>query len=249
MLNVWRVATPVRAATVAAALLASAVPSVARAADSDPPPPPSFYDYAIERARGLGEPANLLVLAAAGLLASAAAETEDAAATARFLDRYEPGPAFHMATAWAGPYGMAAATGGLWLAGRLSGDGTVRRATRDLAASFLVSVGAVGAIKVSVDRERPNGDRYSFPSGHTASAFASATVFQRHFGWKAGTPAFTMAALTACARVEDEKHYLSDVLFGAGIGLAAAGAFGNAHHAGDWSLAVTDGGIGIRRAF
>jgi hypothetical protein len=61
----------------------------------------------------------------------------------------------------------------------------------------------------------------SFPSGHSASAFATAGVLQRHYGWKVGVPATVVAAYVATARVHDNKHYLSDVIFGGAMGIAA----------------------------
>jgi membrane-associated phospholipid phosphatase len=52
--------------------------------------------------------------------------------------------------------------------------------------------------------------------------FASATVLQRHVGWKAGIPAYAVASYVALSRVQMQKHYLSDVAFGAALGILAA---------------------------
>jgi hypothetical protein len=80
----------------------------------------------------------------------------------------------------------------------------------------------VQAIKYTAQRERPDeSDRRSFPSGHSASAFATSSVLQRHYGWKVGVPATVAAAYVATARVHDNRHYLSDVIFGAAMGVAA----------------------------
>ena len=76
-------------------------------------------------------------------------------------------------------------------------------------------------IKFSVGRSRPDGGGFSFPSGHTTSAFASATVLQRHFGWKVGLPAYAAATYVAASRVQGKRHYLSDVAFGAALGIVA----------------------------
>jgi membrane-associated phospholipid phosphatase len=46
-------------------------------------------------------------------------------------------------------------------------------------------------------------------------------VLQRHYGWKVGVPATVVAAYVATARVHDNKHYLSDVIFGGAMGIAA----------------------------
>ena len=77
------------------------------------------------------------------------------------------------------------------------------------------------ALKHSVRRTRPNGHKLSFPSGHTSAAFASAAVLERHFGWKIGVPVYALSAYVAASRVQERKHYLSDVLFGATIGIVA----------------------------
>jgi len=76
-------------------------------------------------------------------------------------------------------------------------------------------------IKQSVRRARPDGGNFSFPSGHAAVSFASATVLQRHLGWKAGVPAYAVATYVAASRVQMRRHFLSDVAFGATLGLVA----------------------------
>jgi len=60
----------------------------------------------------------------------------------------------------------------------------------------------------------------SFPSGHTSAAFATATVFQRKWGWKAGVPAYLVATFVGVTRLEN-VHYLSDVSVGAAVGVAS----------------------------
>jgi len=60
----------------------------------------------------------------------------------------------------------------------------------------------------------------SFPSGHTSAAFATATVLQRKWGWRAGVPAYAAAAFVGATRLQ-HVHYLSDVTFGAALGIAS----------------------------
>jgi membrane-associated phospholipid phosphatase len=102
-------------------------------------------------------------------------------------------------------------------------------------------------VKVAVQRTRPDGTSYSFPSGHAASSFASATVLQQHFGWKAGIPAYAVASYVAASRIQDNRHYLSDVVFGATIGLVAGRTVTIGR--GDAKFAVTPlaapGGAGV----
>jgi membrane-associated phospholipid phosphatase len=80
------------------------------------------------------------------------------------------------------------------------------------------------AIKMSARRTRPDGTQFSFPSGHTSVTFASATVLQRNLGWKVGVPAYAAAAYVAASRIQEKRHFLSDVAFGAAVGIVAGRA-------------------------
>jgi hypothetical protein len=61
-------------------------------------------------------------------------------------------------------------------------------------------------------------------------------VLRRHYGWKVGVPATLVAAYVATARVHDNKHYLSDVIFGAAMGIAGERTV--TLHAGRYGMAV-----------
>jgi membrane-associated phospholipid phosphatase len=76
-------------------------------------------------------------------------------------------------------------------------------------------------LKQATRRNRPEGSGFSFPSGHTTISFTSATVLQRHFGWKVGVPAYAVASYVGVSRVQMKRHNLSDVAFGAALGIAA----------------------------
>jgi hypothetical protein len=131
-------------------------------------------------------------------------------------DAFEPGHTYGAFSAQA-LIGVAVYTGG-----KLAKKGRLAQTGADIIRAQLLSQAYVQALKFTVQRERPDGsNNVSFPSGHSASAFATATVLQRHYGWKAGVPATVLAAYVATARVHDNKHYLSDVVFGAAMGIAA----------------------------
>ena len=105
--------------------------------------------------------------------------------------------------------------------GRITGHPKVALIGADLVRGQFVSQAVTQAIKFSAARTRPDGTSLSFPSGHTSSAFATAAVLQRHLGWKAGVPAYGVAAYVAASRIQMKRHYLSDVAFGAAIGIMA----------------------------
>ena len=116
----------------------------------------------------------------------------------------------------------------LWLVGRYivpkNEDGS--RSTRashlglDLLRAQIVSQAMVHAFKYSVRRDRPTGECCAFPSGHATSAFASAAVFERHFGERGSWWALTAASYVAASRLVDNRHFFSDVVFGAALGEA-----------------------------
>ena len=70
---------------------------------------------------------------------------------------------------------------------------------------------------------RPDGsDFLSFPSGHTATAFTAATLLYKEYGFKpplAGIATFLPAVVTGFTRQLNNRHWLSDVLAGAIIGI------------------------------
>lgn len=94
---------------------------------------------------------------------------------------------------------------------------------RDIVRAQVLSQAMVQTVKFTVRRERPDGsNRQSFPSGHSASAFATATVLHRHYGWKLGVPAYLAGSYVALARMAWNRHHATDVVMGAGFGIASA---------------------------
>jgi membrane-associated phospholipid phosphatase len=164
---------------------------------------------------------NVGLLFSLGAAAWASKRFEDADRMARTLD----GSPFDGFIDFGDRYGdgvtLGVGTLGVILAGHAGGDETLTAFGNDLGRALLLSWGGVWALKLTINARRPNGGPYSFPSGHTATAFAAAPVIAKHWGWRAGIPAYAVAASTALARMEDRRHYLADVLFGAAIGLVA----------------------------
>ena len=85
-------------------------------------------------------------------------------------------------------------------------------------------------MKVAVNSPRPDGTSdNSFPSGHTGVAFAGAELVRMEYGLGWGIGAYTLAACVGFLRIYNNRHWLSDTLAGAGLGILCA-------HAGEWLL-------------
>lgn len=82
------------------------------------------------------------------------------------------------------------------------------------------------ALKRIVLKPRPDRcDNYSFPSGHTTSAFSGASFIQKRYGWKYGIPSYVLASFVGYSRIQAKKHDGWDVLAGAVIGVGTSFVF------------------------
>ena len=124
--------------------------------------------------------------------------------------------------------------GGITAAGLISGKKSLARSGERVLASLLVAGVTTGSIKELVGRVRPDtthdpfvfrpfSQHDAFPSGHATVAFALAGSLSEeiHNPW-ASAALYTAAAGTAWSRVNDQKHWTSDVLAGAAIGITSA---------------------------
>jgi membrane-associated phospholipid phosphatase len=120
-----------------------------------------------------------------------------------------------------------------YIFGRLVGDAKLVETGKALIEAEILRAVMTKIIKVSTDRERPNGgeDRFSssFPSGHASGSFALASVFDVMYGHKIGIPLYTLAGFVGFSRLSDNKHFLSDVLFGAVLGTVVGRTVANIH--------------------
>ena len=100
------------------------------------------------------------------------------------------------------------------------------RGLRDLIAVNLVKTAVTDGLKDRIHETRPNGaGRDSFPSGHTANAFANAAFVHRRYGLTQAILPYAMAGFVGFSRVESRWHYTHDVLAGAAIGFLSGWLF------------------------
>ncbi|HUW06424.1 MAG TPA: phosphatase PAP2 family protein [Williamwhitmania sp.] len=118
--------------------------------------------------------------------------------------------------------------------GLIKGDPQIKSDGITIASAFLLSSAMTTILKYSVKRPRPfttypdieklsAGGSYSFPSGHTSSAFATATSLSLAYPkWYVIVPSFAWASTVGYSRMYLGVHYPSDVLAGAIIGAASS---------------------------
>jgi membrane-associated phospholipid phosphatase len=94
------------------------------------------------------------------------------------------------------------------------------RASEHMFKASFYTLLVTSSLKTVINERRPGypEDRSSFPSGHSAMSFAFASVVAAQNGWAYGSLAYGVATYISVSRINDDWHYLHDVLIGMGIG-------------------------------
>jgi membrane-associated phospholipid phosphatase len=135
----------------------------------------------------------------------------------------------------------------VYAVGRLKDEPKVSHVGMDLIQSLAMSEVLTQTLKYTTRRERPDhSGRNSFPSGHAADTFAFATALERHLGWRYAVPAYTFASYVAISRLPANRHWFSDAVFGAAVGIIA-GRTVTSNEAAPFPVAVTyiPGGVAV----
>ncbi len=163
-----------------------------------------------------------LIVLAAGGAATAAVHPADAASVRSMSASTAMDRALDAGTVAGDGVIQSGAAAAIYVAGLASGSGRTQELGTALLEAQIVGGVLTQGLKHAVNRIRPDGGRHSFPSGHSSAAFATADVLWQRFGWKAGLPAYAGAGYIAASRLAERAHFLSDVVFGAAIGIASA---------------------------
>jgi membrane-associated phospholipid phosphatase len=111
-----------------------------------------------------------------------------------------------------------AGAGVLWLASTLTEDTKQHEVAKALTQALVVNGVTTLALKAATNTRGPNNERYSWPSGHTSSAFTVAAVLNEYYGPWIGVPSLALAGLVGYERIDSRTHDFSDVVFGAMLG-------------------------------
>ncbi|MBA7598052.1 MAG: phosphatase PAP2 family protein [Calditrichaeota bacterium] len=148
---------------------------------------------------------------------------------------------------WGGRVGTIVILPGIYLTERLRGTPRRERLQRlEFAFTSLAVVATITqTLKYTVGRSRPNQQPtppfpygHSFPSGHVSHAFGIAELVRTLYGNGAGAVFYGLAVITGISRIHDNKHYLSDVVAGAGLGIGVVRGFSLAQRPGDEAVSL-----------
>jgi hypothetical protein len=216
----------------------AAPPEQQKAEAKEPPTPEhtgihALFGNLVEDVKHLPSKQNLYLAAIGGGLA-AAAHPADKSFNAHLRSHYDGvNKAFAAGKYIGNTPEQVALSLGTYAYGRLRHQPKVAHLGMDLLQAQIMTELLVQPLKFATRRERPDlSNRQSFPSGHAAVTFASATVIERHLGWRKSLLAYTIASYVALSRIHDNRHYLSDVIFGAAVGSIAGRTV--VHHDADY---------------
>jgi membrane-associated phospholipid phosphatase len=228
-------------------------PQDQKADAKEPPTPPhtgirALFGNFVEDIKHLPQMQNVYIAGAGGALALAV-HPVDQTFNARLMSTSDAVNAFFAPGKYLGDTPVQVAFSiGTYAVGRLGDQPKVAHLGMDLVQAQLMSELLVEPLKFATQRERPDGsNNQSFPSGHAAVTFATATVIERHLGWRKSLLGYAIASYVAMSRMHDNRHYLSDVVFGAAVGTIAGRTV--VHHQADyWAVApvaVPGGGVAL----
>lgn len=120
--------------------------------------------------------------------------------------------------------------GAWYLAGYEFKDLKTYNVGKNMISALLITDLSTLALKgAAAGTEGPKGQHFSWPSGHTSSTFAMASVLHQAYGPVVGVPMYALAGWVGFERLDDRKHMFSDVIFGGVLGLVIGHSVASGH--------------------
>jgi membrane-associated phospholipid phosphatase len=157
--------------------------------------------------------------------------------------------------------------GGLYLSGLVLKDNKLKETALLCLESVVLSEGITTGIKYAVGRARPYAEKgafhfdpmsfpppsysLSFPSGHATDAFALCSVIAEQYpGWVVRLISYGFAVLVSWGRVNENVHFVSDVVWGGVVGTSVGKCLVKFHRkedsVGEFELIPGKEGDGVR---
>ncbi len=165
------------------------------------------------------DPTNVIILLGASGATIALRQHADEDNAEFFEEQHHFGQGWRDALSFVGSPATHFVLGGLWYAvGVAKQDEKTYEVGRTLIDALAITGLSTLAIKFASGRDSPNGEEFAFPSGHTSSTVTFAAVMHDAYGPWVGIPLYGLSALVGIERLDDQEHWLSDVVFGAALG-------------------------------
>jgi len=161
---------------------------------------------------------NAVVLGGAGLLTGLSIDHWDTTCRKRLREHDLLGDWDEVGNVLGHPGTHWGIMGLLYAESKINDDPRNLEASKRLAEALTLDHITVLLLKVATGRNRPNSDKFSFPSGHVSSTFTLAAVCDGMYGHWVGVPLYALGAFVGLARMDAHRHHLSDVIFGAALG-------------------------------
>lgn len=189
---------------------------------------------------------NAGIIAAGGFFAIVFKNNNDDRVHSWVLEQPPPSSAWSFGNFVGDGYTQAGTAVAVWLGGRAAKSVRVETTGATLIRAQILNGVLTKGIKIVAQRDRPDGGSHSFPSGHASATFATAAVIHHDYGLTAALPIYALGGFVSYARVRTNHHWLSDVAFGAALGLISGRAASHSSPT-NWTVAPvkTSGGIAL----
>jgi membrane-associated phospholipid phosphatase len=100
---------------------------------------------------------------------------------------------------------------------------------KTLISAYLINGASTLTLRLATNAHGPSDAKYDWPSGHTSCTFTLAAVLDHSYGPVVGVPMYAFAGWVGFERIDDRQHKLSDVIFGAALGLVVGHSVAAGH--------------------